>query len=117
MARLLHAQGEPVAVLALMNCAPPNSSYTRIRWTPLFLLKFLRSLCGWAAYFTQWTPRQRRGFFRWKTQAFKRRMGRLFGWFPTGPAGGGAQRLFGPGGYPPGRGPPSGSYIPPLPAL
>jgi len=101
MARLLHAQGEPVAVLALMNCAPPNSSYTRIRWTPLFILKFLRSLCGWVAYFTQWTPRQRRDFFRWKTQALKRRWARLFGGLRTGRAEVDVEELVDLAAYPP----------------
>src|SRR5436309_5152484 len=49
MARLLEAQGERVPLLALMNCAPPNSSYARFRWTPASIFKFLANLCSWAA--------------------------------------------------------------------
>ena len=33
MARQLDAQGEKVALLALLNCAPPNSRYLRPQWT------------------------------------------------------------------------------------
>src|SRR5207237_314624 len=33
MARQLDAQGEQVALLALLNCAPPNSRYLRIDWS------------------------------------------------------------------------------------
>ncbi len=71
MARQLEAQGEKVALLALFNCAPPNSSYTRARWTPAWCARFIRNLFYWADYCRQWTAPQRRDFLRWKWGRFK----------------------------------------------
>ncbi|HZI32791.1 MAG TPA: amino acid adenylation domain-containing protein, partial [Candidatus Binatia bacterium] len=65
MARQLEARGEKIALLALMNSAPPNSGYARIRWTPWFIIKFLHNLCLVAADALQGTVEQRRVFFRW----------------------------------------------------
>ena len=76
MACQLTAQGEQVALLALLNCAPPHSSYTRIPWTPRWWLRFARNLVYWANYFRHWSPAQRREFFRWKVQLFKKRLAR-----------------------------------------
>jgi amino acid adenylation domain-containing protein len=78
MARQLEAKGEKVALLALMNCAPPNSSFAQVRWTPLFLLKFARNLCVVAAAGFQGTAEQRRVFLRWAGENLKRTMIRLF---------------------------------------
>jgi len=44
MARQLHAQGETVALLALINCMPPNSSYDRVHFSAAFCAKFLKNL-------------------------------------------------------------------------
>jgi thioesterase domain-containing protein/acyl carrier protein len=66
MARQLESQGEKVALLALLNCAPPNSGYMRVRWTPAWCLPFVRNLVCWADYCRQWTASQRRDFLRWK---------------------------------------------------
>jgi amino acid adenylation domain-containing protein/FkbH-like protein len=77
MARQLHEQGEEVALLALLNCSPPNSDYERVSWTPAWFARFGRNLLYWADYFRHWTPAQRREFFRWKKEVFKQR---LAGW-------------------------------------
>ena len=79
MARQLEEQGESVALLALLNCAPPNSGYARITWTPLWWGRFARNLWYWAKYVREWTPTQRREFFRWKWCSLKRKLARLPG--------------------------------------
>jgi amino acid adenylation domain-containing protein/FkbH-like protein len=78
MARQLQAGGEEVALLALLNCSPPNSEYERIPWTPSWFLRFGRNLLYWAEYFRHWTPAQRREFFRWKKEVIKQRVARVF---------------------------------------
>jgi amino acid adenylation domain-containing protein/FkbH-like protein len=77
MARQLTGQGEKVALLALLNCAPPNSRYTRIPWTPKWGLRLLKNLWYWADYFCQWSATQRQEFFRWKWNVWKHRLARL----------------------------------------
>jgi hypothetical protein len=67
-----------VAFLGLINAGPPNSSYNRISWTPLFALKFLRNLCYWPGYVLGWTAEQRRSFFQWKARLIKKKITRLF---------------------------------------
>ena len=74
MARQLAVQKEPIALLALLNCAPPNSRYTRISYTPRWACRFARNLFYAAKYFLEWTPRQRREFFRWKWSLLKKRL-------------------------------------------
>jgi len=71
MARRLESQGEKVALLILLNCAPPNSRYMRARWTPVWFARFFRNLFYWADYCRQWSPLQRREFLRWKWGRFK----------------------------------------------
>jgi thioesterase domain-containing protein len=44
MARQLDQQGQRVNLLVLLNSSPPNSSYDRMAWTPLYVYKFLRNL-------------------------------------------------------------------------
>ena len=66
MARQLEAQGQKVALLALLNCAPPNSSYMTVSWTPMWCARFLRNLFYWGNYCWHWTASQRREFLRWK---------------------------------------------------
>jgi amino acid adenylation domain-containing protein/FkbH-like protein len=66
MARQLESRGEKVALLALLNCAPPNSGYMHVRWTPAWCVRFVRNLFYWADYCRQWTASQRRDFLRWK---------------------------------------------------
>jgi amino acid adenylation domain-containing protein/FkbH-like protein len=79
MARQLEAAGEKVALLALMNCAPPNSRYFRASWTPVWCLRFVRNLIYWADHCRRWTATQRNNFIRWKFGRLKNRMTRLLG--------------------------------------
>ncbi|HTL59970.1 MAG TPA: amino acid adenylation domain-containing protein [Candidatus Limnocylindrales bacterium] len=74
MARQLAAENENIALLALLNCAPPNSRYTRSRPTPRWLFRFVRNLFYWRECFCQWTPKQRREFFRWKWSLLRKRI-------------------------------------------
>ena len=74
MARQILNDGENVALLALLNCAPPNSRYTRIGWTPQWGVRFVRNLFYWAGYVRQLTPAQRREFGRWKWHRLKQRL-------------------------------------------
>jgi amino acid adenylation domain-containing protein/FkbH-like protein len=84
MARQLEAQGQKVGLLALMNCAPPNSRYFRAAWTPAWWARFFRNLVHWAGYCRQWTAVQRRDFIRWKWARLMHRRPRLFGAAPEG---------------------------------
>jgi thioesterase domain-containing protein len=77
MARQLAAQGEKIALLALINCAPPNSNYARFRLTPVSAFRFLKNLVPWLGYVRHMNPAQRRGFFQWKIRAFQKRWRRL----------------------------------------
>ncbi|HTL18654.1 MAG TPA: amino acid adenylation domain-containing protein, partial [Patescibacteria group bacterium] len=76
MACQLSEHGQQVALLALLNCAPPHSSYSRIPWTPGWFLRFGRNLVYWARYFGHWSATQRREFFKWKWQLLRKRLGR-----------------------------------------
>ncbi len=76
MARQLKALGEDVAVLALMNCSPPNSSYERMgRWySPVWLWKFTRNVGYWLAHFVfGWSMRERAEYFRWKLRLLRKK--------------------------------------------
>src|SRR5205085_8209710 len=66
-----------VALLALLNCAPPNSRYSQTRLTPLWAGRFVRNLFYLGNYFCHWTPPQRREFFRWKWGALKTKLAGL----------------------------------------
>ncbi|MEY2427162.1 MAG: hypothetical protein QOJ40_47, partial [Verrucomicrobiota bacterium] len=74
MARRLNAQGEQVALLALLECAPPNSRYCRAQWTPVWWVRFFRNVIYWTNYFIQAKPSLRREFFRWKWASLKNRV-------------------------------------------
>lgn len=74
MARQLTAQGEVVGFLGLMNCAPPNSSYTAVRWTPAVFFRFLLNAALWVGNVFKWTPVQRREFLRWKLRTWRRKI-------------------------------------------
>jgi aspartate racemase len=76
MARQLQAQGEKVALLALMNCSPPNTAYERtdgwhsVRWQ----IGFLRNLSYLLGCFLfRWTGRERTEFIRWKLRLLRKR--------------------------------------------
>jgi thioesterase domain-containing protein len=63
MARQLHASGENVAFVALLDSAPANAGYEKIRWwAPRYGLRFARNLYYWLADFAQQTPKERREF-------------------------------------------------------
>jgi amino acid adenylation domain-containing protein/FkbH-like protein len=85
MARQFQAQGEEVALLALLNCSPPNSSYDRISWTPAWFVRFGRNLLYWMEYFRHWTPPQRREYIRWKKETLKQQVARILGRNATAP--------------------------------
>ena len=69
MARQLHLQGEHVALLALINCMPPNSSYNRIQFSSAFCAKFLKNLIYWGHYVLHLKRGRRWEFLRWKLRA------------------------------------------------
>ncbi len=93
MARQIEAQGEKVALLALLNCAPPNSSYTQFSYTPAWGLRFAKNLVYWADYCRQWTPAQRHDFILWKTRRVKQKLSRLLGGGGNGSAANDAENL------------------------
>lgn len=74
MGRQLHAQGHEVALLALINSVPPNSSYERIRFGPGFCARFLKNLGYWSNYLLQLKSEERWDFVRWKLRAIKRKL-------------------------------------------
>jgi amino acid adenylation domain-containing protein/FkbH-like protein len=74
MACQLAASGEKIGLLALINCAPPNSGYGRLQYNPAWFWRFLRNLVYWAGYCAQWTPSQRRDFFRWKMKMARKNL-------------------------------------------
>ncbi len=74
MARALRAAGEEVAMLALINCVPPNFTYDRVHVTPGFCLRFLKNLVYWGKYVLQLKQGQRRAFLGWKLHAIKSRL-------------------------------------------
>jgi len=78
VARQLRMQGAPIALLALIDCAPPNSSYNRIQITSAFGLKFLKNLGYWAGYLRRLKRDQQRDFLLWKLRAIKKKFLRLF---------------------------------------
>jgi len=82
MACQLHAQGEQTALIALINCLPPNTAYVNtrfifsLRWTA----KFLRNLAFWlGAFLFHWKQSERRDFIRWKFRLLGRKLARLAG--------------------------------------
>lgn len=80
MARQLRAQGEETSLLALIDCAPPNTDYslTRRSWSPRWMGRFLVNLGFWGYSFLHfWSPAERRGFVRWKFRVLGRRFQRL----------------------------------------
>jgi amino acid adenylation domain-containing protein/FkbH-like protein len=76
MARQLCSQGEEVAMLAVFNCAPPNSKYSCVRWTPAIALKFIRNFGYLIMRSLGWGAQQRNEFLRWKAALIRRRIAR-----------------------------------------
>ncbi|MBI4664652.1 MAG: amino acid adenylation domain-containing protein [Verrucomicrobia bacterium] len=73
MARQLQAQGREVALLVLLDCSAPNSSYDRVEWTPAYTLRFLKNLFDWTRNFMQLSSARRKEYVGWKLRTFRRR--------------------------------------------
>jgi thioesterase domain-containing protein len=84
MARQLRAQGKPVALLALLNCAPPNSAYGQFRWTLRSLAMFFWNIGYWIVYALRLDPPSRRVFLGWKWQMARKKISALFTGEKTG---------------------------------
>jgi len=75
MARQLHASGEKVAFVALLDSAPANAGYERIHWwAPRYGLRFARNLYYWLSDFAQQSPKERREFFVRKLRVLGRKI-------------------------------------------
>jgi thioesterase domain-containing protein len=75
MARQLQAEGEEVAVLALLDSAPSHSDYQKIRWwRPQFVFRFGLNLVRWLSDFRDLKPEERRTFFRRKLRSLQRKL-------------------------------------------
>jgi thioesterase domain-containing protein len=62
-----------VAFVALLDSAPANAGYEKIRWwAPRYGLRFARNLYYWLADFAQQTPRERREFIIRKLRVLSR---------------------------------------------
>lgn len=77
MAVQLRAQGQQVALLALMNSSPPNSAYDRIELTVPGLARWVANLRHVVAHIAGWDAARRRQFFQWKWRAWRRRLRRI----------------------------------------
>jgi thioesterase domain-containing protein len=74
MARQLQEQGEAVALLALLDCAPSNGGYERICWwRPSFAVAFTRNLGCWLADFFQLKLEEQRSLAGRKMRSFARK--------------------------------------------
>ncbi|HEY1171318.1 MAG TPA: amino acid adenylation domain-containing protein [Verrucomicrobiae bacterium] len=85
MARMLEEQGEKVALLALINCVPPNSSYDKVKINLRTGGKFLLNLGYWAGYFLQLDGRDQRNIMLWKAKGVVKRIKRLGKYFGQKP--------------------------------
>jgi thioesterase domain-containing protein len=80
MARQLCAQGEQVALVALLDSAPSNRGYERVTWwRPTFPWRFTRNLINWLQDFAGLPGRDRRNFFWRKARWFGRKTLRRLG--------------------------------------
>ncbi|MDB6110437.1 MAG: amino acid adenylation domain protein, partial [Pedosphaera sp.] len=80
MARQLQAQGEEVALVALLDSAPANGSYEKMKWwQPSFALKFMINSYFWLDDFLHTEAQERRTFVLRKTRAWRRKLaGKIF---------------------------------------
>ena len=93
MACRLQAQGETVALLALINANTPNSSYTQFRWTPLSTAKFTLNVCRRGVHFLQGPREKLFDFVRWKAQVLAKRACSRFGVASAEPSAGSADQV------------------------
>ncbi|MGN6552597.1 MAG: amino acid adenylation domain-containing protein, partial [Verrucomicrobiota bacterium] len=78
MARRLQQQGEEVALLALINSAPPNSSYTKPGWRPSLAYSFARNACVRVVSSLRRPPEERRALFSWRAKSLAHRLRQKF---------------------------------------
>ena len=69
-------QGEEVALLALLNCSPPNSDYETDFLDARVVCPLWQKFGLLGRLFPPLDPAQRREFFRWKKEVFKQRLAR-----------------------------------------
>lgn len=75
MARQLEAQGESVALLALLDCAASNGTYERFDWRrPTAVLDFTRNITYWLDDFFHLKPEQRRSLVLRKLRTLPRKL-------------------------------------------
>jgi hypothetical protein len=74
MAQELRAAGDEVALLVLINCMPPNSSYDRASFSPRFCARFLKNLMYWGNYVLHLKRGHRREFLGWKLRAIRTKL-------------------------------------------
>ncbi|HVV00522.1 MAG TPA: thioesterase domain-containing protein, partial [Verrucomicrobiae bacterium] len=78
MARQLKAQGQEVALVALLDSAPSNVGYESIQWwSPKFHLRFARNLIYWLTDFARLDTREQRRWVCRKLRAAGRKAWRL----------------------------------------
>jgi thioesterase domain-containing protein len=77
MARQLEKRGEEVALVALLDAAPSNGSYERMKWhDPAYAFKFAVNLRHWLGDFARAKPEDRREFVFRKARAIRRKISR-----------------------------------------
>ncbi|PYJ58723.1 MAG: non-ribosomal peptide synthetase [Verrucomicrobia bacterium] len=87
IARQLHEQGEPVALLALLESTPANTSYERVPWwRPRFLFDFTINAVHWLNSFADLDPAERRSLVRRKFRTLMKKLRQRFGRNNAGPA-------------------------------
>ena len=74
MAQQLVARGESVALLALMNATPPNSSFEQVRLTPAWVAQFAENSWHWFRHFLRWGSGHRRQFLARKVRVWRKRL-------------------------------------------
>jgi amino acid adenylation domain-containing protein len=74
MAQQLVARGECVALLALMNATPPNSSFEQVSLTPTWLARFSENSWHWLRHFLRWGSGHRRQFLARKARVWRKRL-------------------------------------------
>ncbi|HWI56063.1 MAG TPA: alpha/beta fold hydrolase, partial [Bacillota bacterium] len=87
MAHHLYARGEQVALVALINSIPPNSSYASFRWTPASTLRFAWNVCRKTACSLPVSAERWASLLRWKARLLARRWLQPAPCFPVAAAG------------------------------
>jgi hypothetical protein len=79
MARQLHAQGETVALLALLDSAPSNAGYETVTWwRPSYAFNFAKNLSYWCGDFSKLDNKTKFRFIARKTRALGRKLAEAF---------------------------------------